>query len=59
MTTQSTPNIKEETLEGYAPVRFGELNEEKMLRGDEKVKAKKFWTNEIESILFLFQFLIF
>jgi len=42
MTAQSTPNIREGALEGYEPVRFGEVNGGKMLKGDGKVKAKKF-----------------
>jgi len=38
----TTPNLGEGALEGYEPVRFSEVNKGKILRGDGKVKAKKF-----------------
>ena len=38
----TTPNIREGALEGYELVRFGEVNSEKKLRRDGKVKAKSF-----------------
>ena len=38
----TTPNIGDGALEDNEPVRFAEVNGGKMLRGDGKVKAKKF-----------------
>ena len=52
----TTPNIRERVLEGYEPVRFGEVNGEKMIRGDRKVKAKSFEQMKLKVSYFYFNF---